>query len=100
MLSLPEWRPRHLLAAWIVYWIVLLLAWLGPAIPMLLRLSRTGAHGNASIAASDGMLSFLISANGQALTRTFSYGALTAVAIVPPLLLWLVWVAVRPRRVV
>lgn len=100
MLSLPEWRPRHLLATWVAYWIVLILAWLGPAIPLLFRLTRTGAHGTASLSASDGVLSLAIASGGETLTRATSYGTLTVLAVVPPLLLWLVWVAVRPRRVV
>ena len=100
MLTLPEWRPRHLLAAWIAYWIVLVIGWLGPAIPILFRLSRQGAHGTASLAANGGVLSFLVSATGHTLMRSVSYGVLTLVLIGPPLLLWTLWVAVRPRRVV
>jgi len=99
MLTLPEWRPRHLLAAWIAYWILLLLGWLAPAIPMLFRLSRPGGHGTASIAANDGVLSAVIAAGGQTWTRAVGYGTLTALVVLPPLLLWLLWVAVRPRRV-
>lgn len=100
MLSLPEWRPRHLLAAWIAYWIVLVFAWLGSAIPLLLRMWRTGAHGTASFSANGGVISGIISTGEHTWARTLPYGMLTLVLIVPPLLLWLLWVAVRPRRVV
>jgi hypothetical protein len=100
MLSLPEWRQRHLLAAWVAYWILLVLGWIGPAIPLLYRMSRAGGHGTASLSANGGVLSVSIVTIGHAFARTVSYGALTAVAIVPPLVLWLIWVAVRPRRVV
>lgn len=99
MLSLPEWRPRHLLVAWVAYWLLLLLGWLGPGIPLLFRLSHTGAHGTASVAANDGALSLVIATGGHTWTRAAGYGALTVLVIVPPLLLWLLWVALRPRRV-
>lgn len=98
--SLSDWRPRHLLGAWIAYWIFALLVALGPAIPLLWRLSRTGGHGKISLAAANGAVSLSIASGAEAWARSVSYGALTLLVIVPPLLLWVAWAAMRPRRVV
>lgn len=96
---LAEWRPRHLFGAWIGYWILALLIGIGPAIPMLWRLTGSGVHGKVIGAAGNGVVSLSIASGTQLWVRTLSFGALTLLVVVPPLLLWLAWVIARPRRV-
>lgn len=98
--SLPEWRPRHLLGAWIAYWIFVILVGLGPAIPLLWRLSRSGMHGTVTASAGDGALSLAITSDAAVWERSLSYGALALLMVVPPVLLWIAWAALRPRRIV
>lgn len=95
---LSEWRPRHLFGAWVGYWIVALLIGIAPALPMLWRLANSGVHGKVIGAAGDGVVSLTIATGTQLWARTLSFGALTLLVVVPPLLLWLAWVIARPRR--
>lgn len=96
--SLSRWRPRQLWRAWIAYWIFVLLVGLGPAIPLVWRLSRAGSHGSVSASATNGAVRLSIATAAETWARSVSYGALTLLVIVPPLLLWVAWAAARPRR--
>jgi len=98
--SISHWHPRHLLGAWIAYWIFVVLVGLGPAIPLIWRISRAGGHGVITGGAADGAITFAITSGASAWTRSLSYGALTLLLVVPPILLWVAWAAARPRRVV
>ena len=98
--SISHWRPRHLLGAWIAYWIFVVLVGLGPAIPLIWRISRAGGHGVITGGAADGAITLTIASGAIAWTRSLSYGALTLLLVVPPILLWVAWAAARPRRVV
>lgn len=95
---LPEWRARHLWTAWIAYWVIAFLAWIVPAIPLLWRIFKAGAHGTVSLSANDGVVSATVTSGAQVWVRSLSYGALTLLLVIPPLLLWLAWVIARPRR--
>ena len=96
--SLRRWRPSQLLLAWSVYWIGLALVTLGPAIAALWRLSQFAEHGNANVALNNGLLSATI-VDG---TRTVWSGSITILNLalfvaIPPLLLWLIWLAGSAR---
>ena len=92
------WKPRHLLAAWGTYWIALTGVKLGPAIAAMWRVTRPGQHGSVSLSYGDSQVSLTV-ANAAA---TVYQGAtpLFPLALwigVPPLLLWLGWLALRSR---
>jgi hypothetical protein len=98
MLSLRRWRPRHLLAAWLAYWAVLILVKLWPALLAAWRLSRTGSHGNANAAVGDGVLSASISQSGRIVwTGSIPFLTLILLLCLPPLALWVAWLVVTSR---
>src|SRR5215207_759444 len=98
-LTLRRWRARHLLLAWGAYWVGLAAVVLGPAVRAIARLTGPGEHGDASAPITDGLLRVTIaSPNGPGWTGATELGALALWFAVPPLLLWLLWVARRPRR--
>lgn len=101
LFRLSTWRPGHLLAAWCAYWLALPLIWITPALPTLYRVSKPGAHGNASLNFGDGAFQYVVSAAGQT-DITGRVGVTTAlvIAAVPPLVLWALWLrATRRERV-
>lgn len=53
-----RWRPYHLLLAWAGYWVLLLVAALGPALPAILRATREGQGNHGEINASFGDAGF------------------------------------------
>ena len=65
MSFLSSWRSGRLLLAWCAYWLALLLALVGPAIPALFRLSREGASGTASATIGNGGLQMSVSEGGN-----------------------------------
>ncbi len=77
---LQRWHPRHLLASWAAYWVALLAIVLGPSIARWWELQREARHGRVT---------FRYEANGLE-TALWIAG--------PPLLLWVLWLAARPRR--
>ena len=98
MISLRRWRPRHLLFAWCAYWTGLVLVALWPAIAAAWRISRPGAHGSASAGFGDGVLTATISDAGQTMwTGSISFLSLSLLLTIPPLLLWLAWLASSSR---
>jgi hypothetical protein len=98
MLSLRRWRPRHLLLAWCAYWTGLVLVALWPAITALWRMSRPGRHGSVSAGFGDGVLTATISDAGQTMwSGSISFLMLSLLVAIPPLLLWLAWLARSSR---
>jgi hypothetical protein len=98
-LSLRGWGAKHLLIAWSGYWLALGVATLEPALAALWRLSRAGAHGQASAAVGDGLLRLTItSTDGSAWTGAIHFSSLVLWVVGPPLVLWLLWALSRPRR--
>jgi hypothetical protein len=97
--SLGNWRPRHLLLAWVGYWIVALLVALRSAIAPIWRVtSDPDAHGNISAGVADGIFSLTVVDS----TGTIWQGSASLTSILlwfagPPLLLFSLWLAVRPR---
>lgn len=98
-LSFHRWRPRHLLLAWSAYWVALVLVALSPALIAAWRLSRQpDGHGSANLSFANGTLSANIVEAGRT-TWAGSIAVLTLglLVAVPPLFLWLVWLAGSPR---
>jgi hypothetical protein len=100
ILGLSQWKPRHLLAAWSTYWAGLALVTLGPAALAILRVTvPEGAKGSVSANFGDAGLQLVV----KAADATIWFGQASVVSVVtwlaaPPLLLWLAWLATRPRR--
>ena len=100
MRFLPSrWRPRHLLLAWLAYWIGLILATLGPAIAAMVRLSQDpNSHGSASASFANDVISLTVS---QAGAPTYSGSASLLVIVMlaagPPLIIWLAWLVAASR---
>ena len=98
-LSLRNWRPRHLLLAWVGYWIIALLFALRSAIgPIWHVTTDPDAHGNISAGVTDGIFSLSVADS----TGVIWQGGGSMMSILlwfagPPLLLFLLWLAVRPR---
>jgi hypothetical protein len=79
-MSLKDWGPGRLAAAWVTYWVLVALVAALPDVIEYLRLQLTDGHGTIS--------------------HNFSLGGLgtTLVLFGPPLVLWLFWLRTRPRR--
>jgi hypothetical protein len=78
--SLRDWGPGRLVAAWVGYWALLLVVEAFPAVVEFLRLQLTHAHGSVS--------------------HSFSFDAGLGTILLlfgPPLVLWLLWLRARPR---
>jgi hypothetical protein len=93
---LRRWRARHLLVAWIVYWVALLVVSLHSALGPVAR-ALTGPPGHGSIGASVDNSNFIlkVTTDGQTWTGTTSLTAMGLWFAGPPLLLFLVWLATR-----
>ena len=97
-LSMRRWRPGHLLASWAAYWAGLAGVALGPLVPAVWRATRAGAHGTISAGFDNGLLTASVVEGGvKTLAASTTLGAALAWIIGPPLVLWLVWLAVRRR---
>ena len=97
--SLRRWRPHHLLLAWVVYWIVALIVALRSGIAAIWRVTTDpDAHGSISAGVTDGILSLTVSEpSGVVWQGSASMMSILLWFAGPPLLLFLLWLAVRPR---
>lgn len=97
--SLSRWRPQHLLLAWIAYWIGLVFVTLGPAMPAIWRATHeSGRHGEVSANVGNTVAALTVRQMGQ--TTWTGSAHLLSIALwfaLPPLVLWVVWVARRSR---
>lgn len=94
-----RWRVHHLLLAWGAYWIGLILVTLWPAILAGWRLSQQpDGHGSAGASMADGILTANIAESGRATwSGSISFLSLVLLVTVPPLVLWLIWLAGASR---
>jgi hypothetical protein len=90
----------HLLGSWALYWAGLAGITLGPFARWAWNLSRMpGEHGSANLSIGDAGVT--LTALKDNVTVYSGVAALSQVALwitVPPLLLWLAWLALRPSR--
>jgi hypothetical protein len=93
---LRRWQARHLLLAWAVYWVLLVLVALRPALALVAR-ALTGPEGHGSVSANvgNGIANLNVAFEGQHWTGSTSLTSLALWIAGPPLLLWLVWLATR-----
>ena len=95
-LSFRRWRARHLLLAWIAYWLVLLAVKLGPALAAAVRaVSSPDGHGKIDVSSDGGMLTAHITGDAVAWSGAASLTSIMLWIAVPPLLLWLAWLVSR-----
>lgn len=100
MLSIRRWHAAHLFGAWVAYWVLLVLVALGRPLLLVRRIAAL-PEGRSSASASFGNGGFdaRMIADGATLWHGHaSYGAVVLWVVLPPLLLWLLWVALRPSR--
>ena len=97
--SLRRWGASQLLLAWIAYWLVLIGVTLGRGLLLAWQLSRPGVHGRVTAGFDDGVLRFTVENGARAVwTGAASVSTVALWLAGPPLLLWLVWLVLRPRR--
>jgi hypothetical protein len=95
-LSFRRWRARHLLLAWIAYWLVLLVVKLGPALAAAARaVNSPEGHGKIDVSSNGGALTVHISGDAVAWSGAASLTSIMLWIAVPPLLLWLAWLVTR-----
>ena len=96
-LPFRRWRPRHLLLGWLAYWVAAAFVALGPAALAIWRLSRDATgHGNVSASFGSAGVSLTVIQGGQTTwTGAASLLVIAAGVAIPPLLLWIAWVAAR-----
>ena len=98
-LSLRRWTPGHLLAGWAAYWAGLVAVTLSPAIRATWRATHLpDGHGTVSAAFNNTVLTYTVIEDGVK-TWVGSVPLSTALFWVagPPLVLWVVWLALRSR---
>ena len=94
--SLSRWKARHLLGAWAVYWIALVLVKLGSGLLAALRVMYGAQeHGNINVSMKDGTLSATVVGDGVHWAGAASVMSIVLWLCGPPLLLWLLWLVTR-----
>jgi hypothetical protein len=95
-LSLSRWKARHLLGAWAVYWLALVLVKLGSGILAALRvINGPEGHGRIDANMGDGVLTTNVVGDGVHWTASASVMSIVLWLCGPPLLLWLLWLVTR-----
>ena len=94
--SLSGWRAKHLLGAWAVYWIGLVLVKLGPGLLAAVRVLNApeSQHGKIDVKMGDGAFTANV-AGGANWTGSASILGIVLWIAGPPLLLWLLWLVTR-----
>ena len=96
MFSLSRWRAKHLLGAWVAYWIALFAVTLSPAVVATIRaVSGPAGHGKIDVSSDGGSLVAHITGDGVAWSGSTSLASIALWIAGPPLLLWLVWLVTR-----
>jgi hypothetical protein len=97
--SLRRWRPRHLLAAWVAYWIAMPIVALWPGIIACWRATQAPeGHGTISASFANTLLSLSATLDGVTIWSGSAYLAEMALWLAgPPLILWLAWLRSKPR---
>ena len=96
MSILSRWRAKHLLVAWIVYWVLLIGISMRAFLAGAMR-ALNAPHGLGSISASVDNGSFVLKASvgSDTWSRTMSLTSMALWVAGPPLLLFLVWLVTR-----
>lgn len=102
MFGFKRWRASQLLWSWCPYWVALVLVSIGPGLLAAWRISRPGGHGTVTGGFENGIVQMTVT-NGVAGTADVWKGSASLSAVVlwiavPPLALWVGWLASRPRH--
>jgi hypothetical protein len=94
-----RWRSSHLLLAWTMYWLALIAVTLGRALAAAWRATHADpGHGSINGSITDGLVHVDILRDGVRMwAGSATVGEIVFWFAVPPLLLWLGWLASRPR---
>lgn len=99
-LSLSRWRPRHLLLAWLAYWLLLIVTLArAPLVAALTALRAPEGHGTMSAAMANSVLTFSVKTDALAWSGSASLTSIALWIAVPPLVLWALWMATRTRHI-
>ena len=93
---LRRWKAKHLLLAWVVYWVALIAVGLHSALGIALR-ALTAASGHGTIGASVDNNNFVLKVTTDSQSYVGTTSLMTALLWFagPPLLLFLVWLVTR-----
>lgn len=95
-LSLSRWRAKHLLGAWAVYWIALVLVKLGAGLLAAVRVAGAPeGHGRIDVSMSDGVFTANVVGDGLHWTGSASTISIVLWLCGPPLILWVLWLVTR-----
>lgn len=96
MSFLRRWQARHLLVAWIVYWVLLVGVSMRSVIAAAMR-ALNAPHGLGSLSASVDGGNFVVKAavGSDTWSRSMSLTTMMLWFAGPPLLLFLVWLVTR-----
>jgi hypothetical protein len=99
--SLRRWKARHLVAAWSAYWVGLVLVKLAEPIRIAWRLTRLpDNHGTISASYADGLLKITMIQDGVTqYAGSVSFAALALWIAGPPLVMFVLWLMIRPRPI-
>jgi len=102
MLRFSQWRAGHLLLGWCAYWLALVLAALGSAMPSIMRVSKLPEGlGHASVSFGDqGLQGVITEGSSQLWSLDVSFLGLIFLIGVPPLVLWALWLRVHKRETI
>jgi hypothetical protein len=95
-LSLARWRASHLMSAWAAYWVGLGAVTLRTAIVAGFGATQTG--GSITGGMTDSKVGVtIVQKAGETLQMSAPIGTIAAWVVIPPLLLWALWLMRRNR---
>ena len=96
MTFLRRWQAKHLLLAWVVYWIALITIGLHTALGAALKaMNAPNGHGTIGASIDDSNFVLKITTDAQTWIGTTSLTSAALWFAGPPLLLFLVWLVTR-----
>jgi hypothetical protein len=91
-----RWQAKHLLLAWVAYWVALITVGLHSALGAVLRaLNAPSGHGTIGASVDNGNFVLKVTTDGQTWIGSTSLTTAALWFAGPPLLLFLVWLATR-----
>ena len=95
-ISFSRWRARHLLVAWTVYWVALVLFGARAAVAAVTRaLNAPTGLGSISASVENGMFVLKVTSPAEVWHGATSLSAMALWFAGPPLLLFVLWLVTR-----
>ena len=95
--SLRNWRPAHVMAAWVAWWCGVVAVSMGDVVVAGIRAGIEGGSITGGIG-DDGLGITAVTKAGETVAMHALISTLMLTMIVPPLALWAAWLVQRPRR--